>query len=237
MMRGAIHLKTEDWIVAATVVSLLASAYAIIKPNRPFLHYFNLMIVPAGLLYAVLYIYWARDVEPGRWRRILLVGTFLFVSIGLVNTTRTNGVFGPHPVLDDLALIPATFGGKAASAIASVTRPGELMSVWGMSPGLFYDTGLVPSNDPLVAYLGVRPVQEEDFMPYIQGLEQSMPPVFVDAVGPGRFWLEDRSRTGHEVVPPLRDLVANQYKLLYDIEGYRVYMIAGRANALLAGLR
>jgi hypothetical protein len=231
MARGALALKDEDWIVAATVVSLVASAYAIITPNRPFLHYFNLMIVPAGLLWAVLYIYAARDGErlPAsrrRWAAVLLPGIFLLFSIGLADTTRTNGVWGVHPVLDDLASIPPTLGGAAARAIASVTRPGELLGVWGMETELYYETALVPAtNSAREAYLGLVPVVEAEFASYVEQLHRTMPPVFVDAVGPGRFWLEDRSRTGHEAIPALRAFVDDRYRLLCDTEGYRVYVL------------
>jgi hypothetical protein len=231
MTRGDLTLKDEDWIAAATVVSLLASAYAIIKPNRPFLHYFNLMLVPAGLLWAVLYIYAARDVEhvPAarrRWASALLPAVFLLLSIGLADTTRTNGVWGPHPVLDHLSSIPATLGGAAARAIVSATRPGQLLGVWGMEPGLYLETALIPAaTSAVVTYLGLSPVVEADFASYVEELRRAMPPVFVDAVGPGRFWLEDRSRTGHEVLPALRAFVDQHYRLLCDTEGYRVYVL------------
>jgi hypothetical protein len=237
MVRGALKLKDEDWIAAATVLSLVASAYAIIKPNRPFLHYFNLMIVPAGLLWAVLYIYAARDVEriPAerrRWASVLLPGIFLLLSIGLTDTTRTNGVWGVHPVLDHLAEIPPMLGGEAARAIASVTRPGEFLSVWGMEPGLYYETALIPATESAVtSYLGLAPVVEADYASYLEELRRTMPPVFVDAVGPGRFWLEDRSRTGHEAIPALRSLVDDRYRLLCDTEGYRVYVLREASNS------
>jgi hypothetical protein len=50
-------------------------------------------------------------------------------------------------------------------------------------------------------------------------------------VGPRRFWLEYRSRIGHEAIPALGSLVESRYRLLCDTEGYRVYVLREASNS------
>jgi len=59
---------------------------------------------------------------------------------------------------------------------------------------------------------------------FIEDLRRAAPPVFVDAVGPGSFVYEDRAESGYETFPALRDYIDNNYHLLREINGARIYL-------------
>ncbi len=58
---------------------------------------------------------------------------------------------------------------------------------------------------------------------YFEDLVNSLPPVFVDATGPGNFRFDRRS-TGHEIFPLLRDWVGINYRSVGEIDGVRLYV-------------
>jgi hypothetical protein len=229
--RGAIQLTVLDWVAAAVVVSLVTAAFAIITPHRPYTHYFNLMIVPAGLLYAILYLYVSRDAEQGRLTGLLrtrwaVPAVFLFLSVVCVNVTKLNGVFGTHQVLNRLDRVPAVLGDDGVRAIVTVTQPGELLAVWG-EQGLSYETALIPAGTTGVCDLRPMDATNDAIVQCVHDWQSAHAPVFVDVVGPGRQ-RSDRSRWGYEVAPLMREYIDHNYRLICDADGYRVFVSTER---------
>jgi hypothetical protein len=59
---------------------------------------------------------------------------------------------------------------------------------------------------------------------YLGDLKKNLPPVLVDATGPGAPVFDDRSRDGHETVPGLAEFVSTNYRLLTDLDYARIYV-------------
>ena len=55
-------------------------------------------------------------------------------------------------------------------------------------------------------------------------LQVPRPPVFIDAVGVGNLYYENRAKIAHETFPELRDYIADNYHLVQDVGGTRVYV-------------
>jgi hypothetical protein len=64
----------------------------------------------------------------------------------------------------------------------------------------------------------------EDFL-------RAMPPVFIDAVGPGGFTYTDRSEAGYETFEELRQAVARDYHQTAEIDGARLFVRNDRLPA------
>ena len=67
---------------------------------------------------------------------------------------------------------------------------------------------------------------------YLRDFEAADPPLFLDAVGPGNFTYEDRSRDGHETFPELARIVRARYSLVADVESVRIYVRRDRMRGL-----
>jgi hypothetical protein len=59
---------------------------------------------------------------------------------------------------------------------------------------------------------------------FLRDLFRARPPVFIDAVGVGNFVYEDRTEYGHETFPELRDYINQNYYLVRDLNGTRIYL-------------
>ena len=88
-----------------------------------------------------------------------------------------------------------------------------------METGLAQATRLAHTEPLLVA----GPWQKFYLHRYYEDLVASAPPVFVDATGPGNFRFTDRTATGHEIFPALRDWVRDHYREAGDLDGVRIY--------------
>ena len=98
--------------------------------------------------------------------------------------------------------------------------------MWGWMPVFWVETGTIQATrdgndsrqmDPyrFRAYFRAR---------FIGDLLRTRPPVFIDAVGPGNFVYKYRAKSGHEIFPELRDYIAENYHMVCDVEGTRVYV-------------
>jgi hypothetical protein len=215
-------LSPELWIAVAAVVSVLCAAYAVVKPGRGYLHYFNLMIVPIGLVYASLYLHCVHDAAASLKSRYL-EAAFLFLSVICVHTNSLNGIGGTHVVLDRLDRIPLVLGDATAKSIVGLTRPGEPMTVWGWEPELYCETALLPATRHAVVSF-TRGSDDGPLYRYARDLEISSPTVFVDAVGQGRFHPGGMLLVNHEVSRTLATLIDTKYRLTSATDGYRVYL-------------
>jgi hypothetical protein len=60
---------------------------------------------------------------------------------------------------------------------------------------------------------------------YLGDLARWRPVWFVDAVGPGAFIFDDRTRHAHESVPALRQWIADHYDFVAEIAPLRIYRL------------
>jgi hypothetical protein len=59
---------------------------------------------------------------------------------------------------------------------------------------------------------------------YLGDLRKSAPPVFVDAVGPGNFYLNDRRLAHDAIFPELAAYIRENYTRVAEIGGSRIYV-------------
>jgi hypothetical protein len=93
-------------------------------------------------------------------------------------------------------------------------------------PMLWVETGMTQATRDGQTSRQIEPHTRRDYYRarFMQDLQQSKPPVFVDAVGQGNFVYEDRAESGHETFPALRDYIDTNYHLLRELNGTRIYV-------------
>jgi hypothetical protein len=125
-----------------------------------------------------------------------------------------------------MALLPAQLECAPCQLMNQFAKPGDLVAVWGWASELYVETGTLPAardsdtpfqmtfGGPLLGYFRDR---------FMEDLQLHPPKVFVDAVGPGRFWYHDRDAYGYETFPALREYVDRNFYLAGDLDGVRVF--------------
>lgn len=210
------------------LASLVASGYAVIKPGSEFTHYLLYLVLPVCLLNA-----WFID----RLRASPVYTSAWVALIGLcfgVNAARQ---------FDHLALEPLNayrsqpfqlqqlFISPTSQAVQKYAQSGEDLVVWGWAPRYNVEMQMpqgVCDNHTIRCIIGGADAQKIHRARYIRNMTASRPPVFLDAVGPNSFWLNNRATQGYENFPELRKFIDTHYRFAGEIDKNRIYIRADR---------
>lgn len=204
------------------VVAVALSLFITLWPGRMYGHYLLWTVLPIGVLVAALLAGWLS--APERSRAPLIWTLLVFLAATVV------------PQMYHRAAKPPTYVGELAashvdSAVVRELRrlapPGSTASIWGWSPQLYVRAGLVPSTRDAHTYNAIAWSPTVDYYRarHLTDLRRAPPRLFIDAVGPGNFTFQDRS-LAHEMLPELREFVAQNYRFVSEIDGTRIYLRA-----------
>ncbi len=189
----------------------------VLVPQRPLLHYALLTVVPLGWLTGAALV----AANPGR------VGAAIFAGIALLPLGWRACLEDPDE-LGRLALDWRQPRSLAGSLLRARAAAGDTLAVWGWQPSLHVDSGLPQgTHDANTSWsMPLAPASQRDYYQarYLRDLAVNRPRFFVDAVGPGAPFFEDRARSAHEQVPALADFVAQHYRLWLETGPIRIYI-------------
>lgn len=209
---------------------LFATWYAVVAPGRPHHHYLQLLIAPVGLLFGIAVgftIDRIRQLEMDRRLRfetlIVFLIAMLALPLGLQWHVRVQGYgyLGQFTKTGGRMQVPAF-----SAEVQRYVDPGETMAMWGWMPWYYAELGLTQATrEPHTE----RQIQEWSDRSkfrrrFLADLQESHPPIFIDAVGQGNFAFDNRSTQGHETFPPLGDYISANYQMIADSDGSRVYV-------------
>jgi hypothetical protein len=209
----------------------LSSLVSIVTPGSGFTHYLLFLVIPlgfwAGTLVGIV-LEAASRLPEVRLHLLygLVFGTLSYAAFAvLINNSAPQ------------AFYEATANhnrGKTKSDIArkilEYAKEGDQMAIWGWSDVYFVETGLTQGcRDPLI-YYHVRPGPLQSFYlnRYAADLARNKPAFFVDTVAPKEFYFTQRENYGHDIYPGVKAVVEQNYRLLADIEGVRIYLLKNR---------
>ena len=220
----------QSWIIFSAVATIVACAAAM-APGRPYLHYLQLIIFPVGLFGGLVAGAVVQDVEfrslsPLLLRAVRVFGVSGFLICGVIPQVWWRAMESPKLV----GRFTETQGALAQSEVSrEILRhgtPGERLAIWGYMPVFWVETGLIEATRDAETSHQIEPNEYRDYYRdrFLQDLLRCQPPVFIDAVGAGNFAYEDRNEFAHETFPELTDYLGNNYHLVGDIEGTRIYV-------------
>jgi hypothetical protein len=201
-------------------------------PGRPYQHYLQVMIFPAGLAAGMLAGAVAEAVlaRPGSSPRARRVCRASIIAAVLAGGLAPQIRWRIHEYQANLGSFAAQRGvlqrGAVAKEILKHAKPGELLGIWGWWPALWVETGMVQAtrdgNDyRQLVYSALQPYYRARYM---ADLTRSRPPVLVDAAGDGNFMFASRADDGHERFAELDAYLRANYRLVADVERMRIYV-------------
>jgi hypothetical protein len=93
-------------------------------------------------------------------------------------------------------------------------------------PVFWVETGLIQATRDGQESRQTDPYRYRDYFRarFIRDFLRNRPPVFIDTVGVANVLYQDRVTRAHETFPELRDYIADNYHLVRDVEGTRIYV-------------
>jgi hypothetical protein len=217
---------------------LLVSLYAVLKPGTNFDHYLIFLIVPCGFSIGVcmgeLQSIIAHS-KPNNKQSIFIFVLSLFLLIYIVGggyAQALSYIENQYSISYQSKQILSNYRSPVEKAILKYVSPGESMAVWGWAAELYVDTNTIMGVRYAMTQWEIVPhPQQKYFMQrYIDDIVKSQPAVFVDAVSPKMFYYHDRQTEGHEAFPELARVVAQNYKLVDEVDGVRIYKFINKVN-------
>jgi len=204
-------------------IATLATLAVILLPQRPYLHYWQLLLLPGTLLLGTVM---ARLLvsSPPRWqrteRRLVILGAAV-----LVGTMLGVRAWSPNWFIGDMAYHWHYARTELSNRVAAWSRPGETLAIWGRTDHVYVETGLRQATrdshfGPLVAS---GPQQAYVRARYLRDFLRAEPEVFLDSIGPVNPHYVDPKFTHERDYPELAALIRDRYLLVDQFEGARIY--------------
>lgn len=215
VLRG--RALVRHWAFQLGVASTGAALFAIFLPGYPILHYWLLLVPALVMLSGAAIDVWLAQ-APARP---------LVLALAIVITTPfVLKAYGANfPRWQDQLEHPPAVSDRTNAAIQALSGRGDSLAVWGWAPELYvlnqrrqatreaHTFGQIQPG-PLQAHLRAR---------FLADLVRNRPAVFVDAVHPGAFSYNDRTRHAHEIFPALGEWLETHYDFVGDYDGHRIY--------------
>lgn len=221
----AIRRVRPPALLVPALALTLAAALAVIVPHREFLHYTLLLPIPLTILVGTLTGGVWQSLATGRARWVLAGALFLAGSVP-VATRCFQSLPEPCGMLVFHWRHPRT---SAAMIVHALSRPSDTLAVWGWANHLYVETGLPQATRDPHSVWAIFPNPQRDYHRecYLADLRRHQPAVFVDAVGPDAFALQDRRAQAHESFPALDAYIRENYVLVTDLGEARIYSRRG----------
>ncbi len=214
---------------AIVVVFLGASLGCILLPHRPYLHYWQFLVVPGVLVLGALTGSVAQ--EFANRRPALCTGVFcavLALSAGGLLYVRAGDT---QPDVGRLALYQTHPRSRVALELLKYARPGETLGIWGWTTNQYYvETGLrqATRNAHSLSMILASPYYDFFRQRYLADLKHSAAPVFIDAMNPdptSSDYVFHHGLLRHEVIfPELARYISAHYEQIGELQGVQIFV-------------
>ncbi|MDQ6911796.1 MAG: hypothetical protein M3128_02860 [Verrucomicrobiota bacterium] len=232
--------RQEKQLLAFMLVVSGVTVYSVLAPGRHFPHYLQFLLIPGVLWFANCLVYLDRGLGILNLRRPHLATSSLVVLATTLIAISSGIAAGriPRPIGHMQAFLGSPIP-PPVIAVKKIALPGQPIAIWGWMGEMFVDTGMwkatrdtvleysvlsenQPAKPTTVDYKEIVPQFFQDL--FLEDLQKSNPPIFVDAVCPGCIAFHDRKRYGYETFPQLADYVDAHYRVVEEVCGVRIFL-------------
>lgn len=203
----------RTYILVVSVAVLIASWVSVTLPGNDFTHYVMLLSIPLmtfGILVFDCLVQRARSPLLGKWLPVIVGSAILYLCANATYHFQdpTKELFSK-----DLRAEKAAHYRLALMTIASVSDANDSLLVWGWSDWLYVRSGLPPATKYSSIFLHIQPSPLQPYFSnqYITQVQERLPAVMVEAVGPGLFFNAPKKTSGIHSIPELSGLLHLHY--------------------------
>lgn len=223
------HFRLKGIALSSSLL-LIVSLFCVVVPGRPFLHYWQIFVIPWTFGMGTVFILAAKNPGLSRSGLTALAMAFLCLAAGpmvLIRSTLPVRFLGP--AARQLAQTPPPI----AQVAHRYARPGEALALWGWMNSYYVATGLRQATRTAhaEALLNDRGHREHYQGQYLADLRRTEPPLFIDAVAPGSFMFSEPQHRHEQVFPALGAYIREFYALAANVQGNRIFVRRDRYAA------
>jgi hypothetical protein len=236
--------KPSAIIAACALCFLLVCLMVIVVPRHAYPHYLLFSVLPLSYCLAtVLRFTYETNLWKGRDMILssVIVASFLVPALALSMDYSSPYVGGRREVFlhgrpDLAAYLPFQRTDAQVQAIKRYAPPGSRVAIWGWMPHYYVQTQTIPATRDAHTLLQELPGPYREYFRerFLSDLRQSRPPLFIDAVAPGSFGINDRATQGFETFEAMAAFIGENYLLKEDVEGVRIFVLKDDRTPLTA---
>ena len=225
---GGIPRLQPRRLLAAVIALLALAAWTAIYPARPFWHYLQFLLPPLGSvagLSLASYLSVAQATVPPRWlATVRWLAVIVFAALALLPQAASRAQ-DRHPAVGQLEAARLRSLHPVSAKLRELSHPGDTLLVWGWFPRLHLETGLAQAVRDAHTARAIEPQPMRRFYRdrILRDLAKHPATYIVDAVCAGAFTYHDRAEAGPAVFPEFAALLEKQYRLVAEIDGFRIY--------------
>ena len=207
----------------AGFAATLLAIYCVSFTRIPFLHYWQLAIVPTTFFVATLTKNLLDSASRSARKRdhwLVAACAFGLVVTLVVQRVRQPSIYlGFHPYLERK---PFT---DLSTCITPHVRPGDSIAIWGWSNFVYVETGLRQATRDAIIYNFIEPSPHRDFFRkrFLNDFINALPTFFLDSVGPYSMHYQGEEFAHDIYFPALAAIIHSHYLLVETIPGARLY--------------
>ena len=211
------------WSSRLALVAGLVALASVLTPHRPFLHYWQLLLVPGVWLLASVMARALASPSAAREkaeRRLIAAGAIALITFMLLVRS-----WHPNLFVGETAAFWRSPRTPLAEHVAAAAPAGGKLAIWGRADHLYVETNLLQatrdSHDEFLLKAG--PLQEYFRERYLADFLAAKPALFVDSVSPSDRHYRDAEFAHDRNFPRLAQAVQQDYVLVDNFEGVRIY--------------
>lgn len=199
---------------------LLAAIFCVILPQRDFLHYTMLLLVPLAMLAGTT----LGELQAASRHKSLRVAEGLLV-LGSLTIILLRSTAPLPPMIGQLEAHWRQPLDEPSRIISLMAQRGEQMAVWGWYAQTYASNGLRQATREAYSYWSITDNPQRDLRrkQFLADFVGNRPEVFLDSVGPNAIFFQDRVNAAHEIFPALAAHVREHYTLVIDLGYARIY--------------
>ncbi|HET7535739.1 MAG TPA: hypothetical protein VFJ90_04745, partial [Candidatus Didemnitutus sp.] len=204
--------------LAATVIGM----GCVLRAGRPFLHYWQLVVLPVtfllGALLGNLAGAPAGATKTDRWI-VAACALGLLVSLGSQRWRKgslylgSTAYFATHP------------RNSVSDHVLAQARSGDTIAIWGWANYVYVETGLRQATRDAHSERSIKPGPLQVYFRerFLVDLMVTRPAIFLDAIGPCSLFFRAPELKHERNYPGLGEFIRTQYQLVDEIDGARIY--------------
>jgi hypothetical protein len=210
-----------------SILMLLVSFFVIQHPGLILFHYGYFILIPA--IWVIAFCVYSFNAIKSRYFVLSMALVLVCISVAHLYQFVTK----PNIHLSNDDYYRENYRSRLADIVLSYAKPGQLIEVWGWTPILYVETGLLPAtshaySSPMTEHYppSLMAFRNRWVTDYMNQLKTARPILFVDTVARGMFFFPgklDVKKRGHQAVPEVADYVRKHYRLVRTYRGVKIF--------------
>ena len=210
------------WFGLLSVIFTAVSMFAVYEAHRPFPHYLLFLYIPICTGIGWMTIRQQQNSETARPNSFPVAFMALVAILAAVCQLYLWGNQDDHVFKNVMASIRPPEG----DVIRSMTTADGQITVWGWTVDPYVGSGRVPAtrDTTMVYFFGSTEINAYYRNRFLRDMKEDPPEMFIDAVGPTSWALNDRKAYNFEQFPEIETFVRLNYAHLADLYGQRYFL-------------